>query len=119
MEISGSRSKLRLRSLILEERALDVVTGFVINAVVLFGPAIALRLWIQWASRAPQLVAVAIAGVGFMAMFFIMTQLLAVIGIEPWSVAEVALAMLGGFGLLPGGNKLRPLSKKNRQSRVV
>lgn len=75
-----------------------------ILGLFLFGPGIALRVWIVSVSRASQYVAVGVMGAGIIGIQVAIVILMGATGIDTWR--EFFVAFLGGFGLLPGTNRL-------------
>lgn len=76
-----------------------------IVGVLLFGPGIALRVVIVSASRAPQYVAISVMCSFFAFINVAIIVLMGATGVDTWK--ETFVAFLGGFGLLPGTNRLR------------
>lgn len=77
----------------------------VILGIFLFGPGIALRVWIVSTSRASQYVVVGVMGVLIASLNVAVVVMMGAVGCDTYY--EVFLALLGGFGLLPGTNRMR------------
>ena len=83
-----------------------------ILGLFLFGPGMALRVWIVSASRASQYVVVGVMGSCLVGLQVAIVLLMGATGVDTWT--ELIVAFLGGFGLLPGTNRLREDSPRPR-----